>query len=150
MFRNSNFSSLNFSSSSASLILEAASSRTDAKNSVMAFSPSSESSLALFANGTPTSSLSAKPYYQGRQIVLEPDPPCSIGCVILITCTHRRVWYTPHSELVLALATERYGYHKTPGIRGSQNKLTTWTLWCVLVMRNIHPVLQGEPVWLRD
>ena len=97
MFRNSNFSSLNFSSSSASLILEAASSRTDAKNSVMAFSPSSESSLALFANGTPTSSLSAKPYYQGRQIVLEPDPPCSIGCVILITCTHRRVWYTPCS-----------------------------------------------------
>ena len=30
-----------------------------------------------------------------------PDPPCSTGCMFLITSMHRRVWYTPRSELVL-------------------------------------------------
>ena len=34
-------------------------------------------------------------------LVSDPDPPCSTGCIFLITSTHRRVWYTPRSELVL-------------------------------------------------
>ena len=32
---------------------------------------------------------------------LDPDPPCSTGCMFLITSRYRRVWYTPRSELVL-------------------------------------------------
>ena len=26
---------------------------------------------------------------------LDPDPPCSTGCMFLITSMHRWVWYTP-------------------------------------------------------
>ena len=37
----------------------------------------------------------------GWCVVSGPDPPCSTGCMFLITSTHRSAWYTPRSELVL-------------------------------------------------